>query len=122
MYDFNDFCERQEAVVSQLLQFIGSDCVASELLQGRGRRGNPSVPFHLEETLIFCNKVSRAFQTRTGKPLQLRLFGKTLNGRVLVQYVLPKFCKGSVNRDMTEIRDFYSADWARCRKMLRSFD
>ena len=108
-------------MLEDMLNFLDASADVRRLLAQPAARSNPSVPLHLEPFLIRLNLMSQKFQRRTGRRLQLRFAGKTLNGRVLAQYIAPRFWKGSETRDLSSLRAVFSDDWIRCRSMMRQF-
>jgi len=119
-YNFGDFLSDKESLIKRLLEFIGTENSVDQLNLTATKKSNPSVPYHLEGTLIKANKISKKFSKMTGRPLRIRLFGKVLNGRVIVQYILPKIIKGKSKRDISKIQEYYANDWDLCLEMMKS--
>ncbi len=118
IYNFDAFIKDMPGVIGDILAFIGSNTTYDQLNINPKRKSNPSVPDHLETTLIKANKLSHWYRQKTGKHLQIKLFGKVINGRVIVQYILPKVLKSSKKRDLKDLKQFYAQDWAFCLKKM----
>lgn len=121
LYDVDDFQRSPGAVLEEMLAFMGTSADVTRLLATARARSNPSVPLHLEGLLIRLNLMNQKFRKVTGRHLQIRCAGKTLNGRVFAQYIAPRFLKGSDTRDLSSLRAVFSDDWTRCKSMLRQF-
>ena len=121
LYDFDDFQRSPGTVLEDMLDFLGASADVGCLLAQPKARSNPSVPLHLEPFLIRLNLISQKFRRLTGRHLQIGLAGKTLNGRVLAQYIAPRFWTGSGTRDLSSLRAEFSDDWIRCKSMMRQF-
>ena len=121
LYDFDDFQRSLGAVLEGMLASMGTSADVTRLLAKPRTRSNPSVPLHLEGLLIRLNLMNQKFRKVTGRHLQIRCAGKTLNGRVFAQYIAPRFWKGSDTRDLSSLRAVFSDDWTRCKSMMRQF-
>ena len=121
LYDFDDFQRSPAAVLEGMLDFLGASADVTRLLATARASSNPSVPLHLEGLLIRLNLMNQKFRKVTGRHLQIRCAGKTLNGRVFAQYIAPRFWKGSDTRDLSSLRAVFSDDWTRCKSMMRQF-
>lgn len=122
LYDFDDFISNKTDIIKRILTFIGSSHTFDKLNINPKKKSNPSVPYHLEATLIKANKLSNWYKQKTGKHLMVKLFGKVVNGRVVVQYILPKFLKSKQKRDMTSIKEYYTKDWQLCLSKMKPKD
>jgi len=118
IYEFENFKNNNYETIIGLVRFIMPDHQNFEINLKNKRRSNPAVNYRFENTLIKLNEWNKYFIKKKGIRLQIRLFGKLINPRVLCQYIFPKFLKKIPERDLQSIHDYYREDWNFAQKII----
>src|SRR5690606_8718358 len=115
VYTFDEFLQNRVKLVDDIITFLDCNTTIESLDINVRAKSNPSVMTMLESCMINLNKLNAKFQRTFGVPMQIKLFGKILNTRVFVQYLLPRilhsFKFNDTKRDLSSIREFYIEDW-----------
>lgn len=111
---FKDILNHPKNTIKEIVKFIAPENVnenMNNINTDNKKQANPSVLYTYEKGLIRFNKINNWLKTNTPFSLQIKLFGKILNPRVFFQYILPKLYKPKNDRCLSEIKDYYLADW-----------
>lgn len=111
IYDFQSFKKNNQKLSRAICDFINPGFQNLNFDISSDKKANPSVKHRFEGTLIKLNEWDKWAKEKLGFGLQIKLFGKTLNPRVLCQYILPKIFKSKTKRDLSDLKKYYGRDW-----------
>lgn len=120
IYDQKDLLKNRAEVLEQLSEFItGKSQLEVVENVNMTRRSNPSVNFAYESYLLKLNRLNRWAIKKFKLGLTFKMFGKTLNQRVLIQYILPKIYNPKKKRSIECLKNYFASDWCETKALIR---